>query len=59
MTIFQILAWIIIAFVCFIFAPFMTIAIIFIGAQMKVLGYIFIFLGLINMVRKITTHYGS
>lgn len=53
MTIFEILAWIIITGICFIFAPLMTIGIIFIGAKMKILGYIFLVAGVIHAFSKI------
>jgi hypothetical protein len=52
MTMFQILAWIIITIVCFILAPFMTIGVIFIGADMPILGYIFILFGFIHMMAR-------
>ena len=50
MTVFQILAWIILTAICFIFAPLMTIGIIFIGAGWIIAGYIFVMLGIIHMI---------
>ncbi len=50
--IFEILAWIFITIVCFIIAPFFTIAIIFIGAKMPILAVIFSIFGVIHMILK-------
>lgn len=49
-------AWIILTFICLILAPFMTIGIIFIGAGWKILGYIFIIIGIIHAFSKLSNN---
>lgn len=53
MTIYEILAWIIVTIICLIVAPFMTIGVIFIGAGWKILGFISVLIGIIHMIFKI------
>ena len=53
MSIFTILAWIIITIISFLLFPFMTIGVIFIGANMPILGTIFLVLGVIHGVYRL------
>ena len=51
---FVIMSWMIIAIISFIFAPLMTIGVIFLSAGWKIAGIIFILIGIIRMFYKIT-----
>lgn len=55
----QVLAWGIVAIICFCFAPFMTIGFIFLFAKWKILGFIFIVLGLFNMILRLINYYDN
>ena len=45
-------SYIIIGFICFIFAPFMTIGTILVLGGFKILGALFIILGFIHMIAR-------
>ena len=49
----QILAWLIVTAICFLFAPFMTIGFIFLFAKWKILGFIFIVLGIFRALIRL------
>jgi len=53
MSIFTILAWIIITIISFLLFPFMTIGVIFLGAGMNILAIIFLVLGMAHGVYKL------
>lgn len=46
-------SYIIIGFICFIFAPFITIGTVLILGGFKILGSLFLVLGIIHMIARI------